>query len=127
MPGELLVPVPTATEGAVAEPALNTPDVTVVVVPLKEIKLPLVKFAVVPVIVAPDTNEVNMPEAPLCVTKFAVVPVVVTPVSEVKEPEVNVAVVPAVVVPVRVVNVAVGAVTLPPEIVPVTVSAPEVE
>jgi hypothetical protein len=60
-------------------------------------------------------------------TKFAVVPVVVTPVSEVKEPDVNVAEVPAVVVPVRVAKVAVGAVTLPPEIVPVTVRAPDVE
>ena len=78
-----MVPVPTATEGAVAEPVLNTPDVTVVVVPLKEIKLPLVKFAVVPVTVAPDTLVVNTPEAPLNVTKFAVVPVVVTPVKEV--------------------------------------------
>jgi hypothetical protein len=55
------------------------------------------------------------------------VTVVVTPVNEVNEPDVKVAVVPAVVVPVRVVKVAVGAVTLPPEIVPVTVRAPDVE
>ena len=88
------------------------------VIPVKEIKLPVValtvvpetvtKFAVVPVtvvpvtvpkpaltpvisencpawpvIVPPETNVVNTPEAPLTVTKFAVVPVVVTPVRDV--------------------------------------------
>jgi hypothetical protein len=57
-------------------------DIEVTVI-IKEIKLPLVKFAVVPVIVAPDTLVVNTPEAPLNVTKFAVVPVVVTPVRDV--------------------------------------------
>jgi hypothetical protein len=95
------VPLPIATEGAVAIPELKTPEVTVVVTPVSEVK-------------EPDVN-------------VAVVPVVVTPVSEVNEPDVKVAVVPAVVVPVRVVKVAVGAVTLPPEIVPVTVRAPDVE
>jgi hypothetical protein len=97
----LLVSPLNAILGAAAEPKPKTPEVTVVVTPVSEVKEPDVKVAVVPV--------------------------VVTPVSEVNEPDVKVAVVPAVVVPVRVVKVAVGAVTLPPEIVPVTVRAPDVE
>ena len=104
----MLVPVPTATEGDVAEPALNTPDVKFAVVPVTVVPETVTKFAVVPVTVAPvtvpkpartpvmsencpacpvivppETNVVNTPETPLTVTKFAVVPVVVVPVKDV--------------------------------------------
>jgi hypothetical protein len=50
------------------------PDVMVAVVPVKEVKLPVVVETVVPVIVTPEICVVNTPDA-----KFAVVPVTVRP------------------------------------------------
>ena len=81
---------------------VNTPDakfavVPVVVVPVKEVKLPVVAATVVPVNVVPETCVVNTPD-----TKVAVVPVVVAPVKEVKFPVVAVTVVPVNVVPLNV-------------------------